>query len=75
MLCETNSKCLLALAAAKKIILLEPLTDRDDLEEISKITEMLNPDEKVLLVARQSRIKPGVSHLHQISSMQQTEES
>ena len=62
MLCETNSKCLLALAAAKKIILLEPLTDRDDLEEISKITEMLNPDEKVLLVARQSRIKPGVSH-------------
>jgi hypothetical protein len=36
---------------------------------------MLNPDEKVLLVARQSRIKPGVSHLHQISSMQQTEES
>ena len=28
------------------------LTDRDDLEEISKITEMLNPDEKVLLVAR-----------------------
>ncbi|MDF2769881.1 MAG: hypothetical protein K0S91_2716, partial [Nitrososphaeraceae archaeon] len=29
---------------------------------ISKITEMLNPDEKVLLVARQSRIKPGGSH-------------
>ncbi len=39
-----------------------PLTDRDDLEEISKIAEMLNPDEKVLLVARQSRIKPGGSH-------------
>ena len=33
----------------------------DDLEEISKITEILNPDEKVLLVARQSRIKPGGS--------------
>jgi hypothetical protein len=33
----------------------------DDLEEINKITEMLNPDEKVLLVARQSRIKPGGS--------------
>src|ERR671925_576456 len=33
----------------------------DDLEEIGKITEMLNPDEKVLLVARQSRIKPGGS--------------
>jgi hypothetical protein len=39
-----------------------PLTDRDDLNEISKITEILNPDERVLLVARQSRIKPGGSH-------------
>ena len=37
------------------------LRDSDHLEEISKITEMLNPDEKVLLVARQSRIKPGGS--------------
>ena len=36
-------------------------TDGDDLEEISKIKETLNPDEKVLLVARQSRIKPGGS--------------
>ena len=36
-------------------------TDGDDLEEISRIKEMLNPDEKVLLVARQSRIKPGGS--------------
>ena len=40
----------------------KPVIDRDDLEEISKITEMLNPDEKVLLVARQSRIKPGGSY-------------
>jgi hypothetical protein len=40
----------------------KPVTDRDDLDEISKIAEMLNPDEKVLLVARQSRIKPGGSH-------------
>jgi Bacterial PH domain/Short C-terminal domain len=39
-----------------------PFTDNDDLDDISKITEMLNPDEKVLLVARQSRIKPGGSH-------------
>jgi hypothetical protein len=31
------------------------------LEEIRKITEMLNPDEKVLLVSRQSWIKPGGS--------------
>jgi hypothetical protein len=37
------------------------ITDNDDLEEISKIAEILNPDEKVLLVARQSRIKPGGS--------------
>jgi hypothetical protein len=37
------------------------LTDDDDLDEIAKITEMLNPDEKVLLVAKQSRIKPGGS--------------
>ena len=36
-------------------------TDGDDLEEIGKIKEMLNIDEKVLLVARQSRIKPGGS--------------
>jgi hypothetical protein len=40
----------------------KPLTDRDELDEIKKISEMLNPDEKVLLVARQSRIKPGGSH-------------
>ena len=40
----------------------KPVIDRDDLEEISKITEMLNPDEKVLLVARQSKIKPGGSY-------------
>jgi Bacterial PH domain/Short C-terminal domain len=38
------------------------LTDGNDLEEVSRITEMLNPDEKVLLVARQSRIRPGGSH-------------
>src|SRR5215213_3601869 len=38
------------------------LIDADDLDEINKITEMLNPDEKVLLVARQSRIKTGGSH-------------
>src|SRR5215216_2041934 len=40
----------------------KPFTDRDDLEEINKISEVLNPDERVLLVARQSRIKPGGSH-------------
>jgi len=37
------------------------ITDSSDLEQISKVTEMLNPDEKVLLVAKQSRIKPGGS--------------
>jgi hypothetical protein len=40
----------------------KPLADRDDLEEISKISRLLNADEKVLLVARQSRLKPGGSH-------------
>jgi hypothetical protein len=38
------------------------LIDADDLDEINKITEILNPEESVLLVARQSRIKPGGSH-------------
>jgi hypothetical protein len=40
----------------------KPFTDNDDLDDISKIAEMLDPDEKVLLVARQSRLKPGGSH-------------
>jgi Bacterial PH domain/Short C-terminal domain len=40
----------------------KPLLDGGDLEEINKISEMLNPDEKVLLVARQSKIKPGGSY-------------
>ena len=38
------------------------IIDADDLAEINKITEILNPEERVLLVARQSRIKPGGSH-------------
>jgi hypothetical protein len=38
------------------------LTDGDDLEEINKIIEMFYPDEKVLLVARQSSIRPRGSH-------------
>ncbi|MGN6347770.1 MAG: PH domain-containing protein [Candidatus Nitrosocosmicus sp.] len=38
------------------------ITDEDELEEIRKISKMLNADEKVLLVARQSRIKPGGSY-------------
>lgn len=32
------------------------ITKREELSEITKIAEMLNPDEKVLLVAKQSRI-------------------
>ena len=38
------------------------MIDKGDLEEINKISEMLNPEEKVLLVARQSKIKPGGSY-------------
>jgi len=39
------------------------IIDEDELDEIKKIAEMLNPDEKVLVVARQSRFKPGGSQL------------
>ena len=37
------------------------ITDKDGLEEIGKISHMLNPNEEVLVVARQSRLKPGGS--------------
>ena len=37
------------------------ITDQDELSEISKIKNMLNLNEKVLLVARQSRLLPGGS--------------
>ncbi|HEX7142350.1 MAG TPA: PH domain-containing protein [Nitrososphaeraceae archaeon] len=37
------------------------ITDKHDVKEVNKINEMLNPDEKVLLVAKQSKIKPGGS--------------
>jgi hypothetical protein len=39
------------------------ITDGEELSEITKIAEMLNLDEKVLLVAKQSRIKPGGSYM------------
>ena len=38
------------------------ITDKEDLDEIKKIAEMLNPNEEVFVVARQSRLKPGGSH-------------
>lgn len=38
------------------------ILDKDDLDEVNKISEMLNQDEKVLLVARQSKLKPGGSY-------------
>jgi len=37
------------------------LTDREELAEIKKIVDHLDKDETVLVVARQSRIKPGGS--------------
>jgi hypothetical protein len=37
------------------------ITDKDELGEISRIKNILNPNEKVLLVARQSRLLPGGS--------------
>ena len=39
------------------------IKDKEELSEITKIAEMLNPDEKVILVAKQSRIKPGGSYI------------
>ena len=39
------------------------LLDEGDLEDVDKIADILNPDEKILLVARQSKIKPGGSYL------------
>lgn len=39
----------------------QDLTDKEAAEEISKIASRLQPDEKVLVVARQSRVKPGGS--------------
>src|SRR5918911_729867 len=37
------------------------ITDKEDLEEIKEIAEMLNPNEEVFVVAKQSRLKPGGS--------------
>jgi len=37
------------------------VTDKEDLEEINKISNMLNANEEVFVVARQSRLKPGGS--------------
>jgi hypothetical protein len=37
--------------------------DDDDYQEIEKIKEMLNPNEEVALVARQSRMLPGGSYV------------
>ena len=39
------------------------ITNKDELNEIEKIKNMFNPNEKVLLVARQSRFLPGGSAL------------
>jgi hypothetical protein len=39
------------------------ITDKEDLEEIMEIADMLNPNEEVFVVARQSRLKPGGSAL------------
>jgi hypothetical protein len=39
------------------------ITDKEDLEEIKKIAHLLNPNEEVFVVSRQSRLKPGGSSL------------
>jgi hypothetical protein len=45
------------------IHLLTDITDKDELEEIRRIANRLDQDEKVRLVAKQSRMKPGGSAL------------
>jgi hypothetical protein len=39
------------------------ITDKQDLEEVNKISHMLNPNEEVFVVARHYRLKPGGSIL------------
>jgi len=48
--------------ANKKDSFITDIIDEDELNEIKKIANMLNPDEKVLLVATQSKILPGGSY-------------
>ncbi|MDQ5859458.1 MAG: PH domain-containing protein [Thermoproteota archaeon] len=45
------------------IHLITDITDKDELEEIRRIANRLDQDEKVRLVAKQSRMKPGGSAL------------
>jgi hypothetical protein len=51
------------LVAADKHSFNTDITDAEELDEIEKIGKILNQDEKVLLVARQSRFMPGGSAL------------
>jgi hypothetical protein len=37
------------------------IPDKEDLEEIREVVDMLNPNEEVYVIARQSRLKPGGS--------------
>lgn len=50
------------------------VTDEEDLEEIKKIRQMLNPNE-VFVVARQSRLRQVALHLHLILFLLLIEES
>lgn len=45
----------------KQVLFKTSLTDKEDLEEIKKIASRLEQDQEVLLVAKQSRMKPGSS--------------
>ena len=45
----------------EEVIFKTDITDKDELDEIKKVAERLDPDEKVLVVAKQSRVKPGGS--------------
>lgn len=51
------------LIAADKHSFNTDITDAEELDEIEKVQKILSPDEKVLLVARQSTFMPGGSAL------------
>jgi hypothetical protein len=46
-----------------QVYFITDITDREELEEIRKIANRLDRDEKILFVAKQSRMKPGGSAL------------
>lgn len=47
----------------EKVLFTTDITDKDELEEIQKVAQRLNANERVVIVAKQSRFKPGGSKM------------